>query len=32
MTLQSILEAMGRGQLTGVYYNPVTQDLLLEDD
>ena len=32
MTLQSILEAMGRGQLTGVYYNPVLQDLLLEDD
>ena len=27
-----ILEAMGRGLLTGVYFNPVTQELIMEDD
>ena len=27
-----ILDAMGRGQLTGVYFNPVTQELIMEDD
>jgi len=27
-----ILDAMGRGLLTGVYFNPVTQELIMEDD
>jgi len=27
-----ILEAMVRGQLTGVYFNPVLQELIMEDD
>jgi hypothetical protein len=27
-----ILDYMGRGLLTGVYFNPVTQELIMEDD